>query len=64
MKKVYINPCVQMHTVEIQTVMTGQSNVQNSGQTTSSMGGGKVVGDAKERDEDYESNAWTDGGLW
>ena len=64
MKKAYINPTMYVETTAVSTSPLMGSNVNyNSGNKTSNMGGVKVVGDAKERGDDQESDGWSDG-LW
>lgn len=62
MEKKYMKP--EMVIVEVATCIPVQASPQNvtisPNQTTS----GPEDFEAKGRDEDYESNTWSDGGLW
>ena len=57
MKKVYINPAITIAKVESTKLLA--DSMKYGGQTSQTSGNL-----TKDRDEDHESNTWSDGGLW
>lgn len=60
MKKNYINPEVKVSKINTCCDMLTTSKMQTKGDYNS----GSITIGAKERDEENESNTWSDGGLW
>ena len=65
MKKTYFNPTLKVTQVEMCNMVCqsqrGMLDITNN--PTETFKSGDDFG-AKERDEDYESTTWSEGGLW
>ena len=61
MKKVYNSPQTMVTTIGLTQMIAGSETIKMSG---SSNYNGTTTIESKERDDDHESNTWSDSGLW